>query len=411
MTDYQLIVNFLVALALGLLIGLEREYTQAKGGVRKYGGIRTFPLIALLGALAGFFGERYSIGIAVVTLASVAALIIISHYFFSARKGRPGMTTEVAGLVTFFIGLLSYLGFLLLAVILGVLMTLLLYERIMLHTFVARIKREELHSTIKFAIIAFVVLPVLPDTAFGPFEFFNPRNIWLMVVLVSGISFLGYILVRWLGDRGVEVGGFLGGFVSSTATTLSLVEQSGKVREWKGLAVGIVSANAAMMIKVLALIYILNQEVFTHTIFPIGVMVLGSGVFAAVLSWRMESKKHKIELSSPFTLGPALKFAGIFLVILFAVKVATFYFSQNGVYVATFLAGLFDADATVLSTLQLAQNGFVGVASSAIVLVVVANTLSKVAISFMFGVRKFAVRVIPILVDVALLGVLALVLF
>ncbi len=411
MADYGLLINFLIAFGLGLLIGLEREYAQLKKGFSTFGGIRTFPLIALFGALAGFLGDKYSSWIVVIAFAAVVVLIIISHHVFAEQKGRIGLTTEFAGLVTFFVGMLSYLEFTLLAIVLAVVMTLLLYEKIELHEFASKLSKEEMYATVKFAIIALVILPILPDKAFGPFDFFNPRTIWFMVVLVSGISFLGYILVKWFGKQGIELGGFLGGFVSSTATALSLSERSVKSKEQNLLVFGVLAANAAMMIKVLFYVFLLNQAVFSRVIFPIGVMIILTGVIVAVLSRKVEADKHELGLKLPFALKPAVKFAVLFAIVLLFTKAAIFYFSDKGAYWVAFLSGLFDADPTALSMLQLANNGLIEVASVAVVLVAVANTVSKGFIGIAFGRKDFGFKVSSLLALIAAVGVVAMYVF
>ena len=404
----EILVRFLVALGLGALVGLEREYAQAKVHKQGYGGIRTFPLIALLGALAGTLGEQYSLWLLIVVFSAVALLILVSHYFTAQQTEKVGITSEVAGLITFFIGVLCARGEFIIAVPLAVLMTFLLYERIELHWFAAHLKREELHSTIKFAIIALVILPLIPNVAYGPFDFFNPRTIWMMVVLVSGISFVGYILIKLLGKRGMELAGFLGGFVSSTATTLSLIER-GKKTEAVAL-IGMVAANAAMLTKVLILVFIVDRQVFAYVALPFIMMMIASGIIAAILSLRHPLKRQEFELESPFALKPALTFAGIFGGILFVVNAATFYLGQKGTYAVTFVSGLVDADATVLSTLQIAGNGL-EVAGTAAVLAVVANTLTKGILVLMLGKKEFGVRALGTFCLIAAVGAIGLFLF
>ncbi len=407
----EVLVRFLIALGLGALVGLEREYAQAKDKVKGYGGIRTFPLIALLGAVVGFLSEWYTIGAALVAFGAVTVLIIVSHYFTALQTGRVGITSEIAGFITFFVGVLCARGDFIIAVPLAVVMTLLLYERIELHAFAAHIKREELYSTIKFAIIALVVLPLIPDVAYGPFGFFNPRAVWIMVVLVSGISFVGYVLTKFIGKRGMELAGFLGGFVSSTATTLSLIERGEKTRSGPVALIGMVAANAAMMTKVLILVFLINRSVFFAAIVPFALMMVGSGLIAWLLSMKYPIHKQEMKLKSPFALRPALTFGLIFSAILFIVNAATFYLNQKGVYVVTFLSGLVDADATVLSALQITGNGFVDVAANAAVLAVVANTLTKGVLVFVLGKKSLGMPAVGTFFVIAAIGAIGLLVF
>ena len=201
MIDLLLIKNILVALALGALIGLEREYARFRKRGHDYAGIRTFPLIALFGALSAYLGVLISPWILVAGIILIGILVIVA-YFIITKKSTVhfGATSEMAGFLTFFLGVLSYYGEINLAVILAVLITIILYARSILHRFAEKIKKEEMADTLKFAVIAFVILPLLPNKGYGPLEIFNPFVIWLMVVFISGISFAGYILMKWFGE-------------------------------------------------------------------------------------------------------------------------------------------------------------------------------------------------------------------
>ncbi len=406
MIEYQLTLNFIIAILLGILIGLEREYSQSKFRQRKYGGIRTFSLIALLGAFAGFFSQEFTVWIGIVAFAAIIILIAVSHFFFLSRHGIIGITTEIAGILTFFIGMLSVTIHTSLAIILAVIITLVLYERTALHSFAAKLTKEEIYSTIKFAIIAFVILPLLPNEYYGIYNFFNPRNVWLIVVLVSGISFLGYIAARFYGVKGINVASFLGGFASSTATSISLIGQ--KTAPGYANIMGIISANTAMMIKILVMVYILQRGVFSHIIIPVGLMVIASGAAIALLSRHSKNTVPALKLQSPFMIMPALKFAAIFITILFGINIAISYFSSEGAYVFSFLSGLFDADGTALAALQLSSDGLFNIAAISVVLAIIANTLSKGLLSLFMAGWKFSKKLALPLGIIILVGVLSL---
>lgn len=407
METTNLFIHLLLALALGALIGLEREYSQIKRGFRGYGGIRTFPLIALLGALSAFLAERYSPVIIWSGFGGITLFIAISHYFLSSKHGRIGLTTEIAGIITFIIGVLSYSEKPIIPITIAIIMTIFLYTRIELHQFAGNLKKDEMYSTLKFAIIAFVILPLLPDKPFGPFLFFNPYRVWLMVVLVSGVSFVGYILVHFLGKHSTAVTGFLGGFVSSTATTLSMAERSSQKNDSSSLVFATIAANTAMIIKILFIILIFNKELFIALLLPIGIIITGSILIAAPFSNQNKNQQKLIIFTSPFTLTSALKFGAIFAFILFLVRFAV-HISQKSFYAITFFSGLFDADATVLSALQLLQQQATLNISIAVILVIMANTLSKIAIAHLFGKKTFANRVTIPLLGVTLLSILSL---
>lgn len=400
MAELVLVGNFLLALALGLLIGLEREYARHRKKAHDYAGIRTFPLIALFGALSAFFSETISPWLLIAGVVLMGALIIVSYFVLSTgNREFHGATSEVAGFLTFFIGVLSYLGEIKLAVLLTVVITIILYSRSMLHHFAEHLKKEELRSTLIFALIAFVILPFLPNQGYGPYALFNPYIFWLMVVFISGISFAGYILMKWFGEKGVPFTGILGGLASSTAVTSSFAERSRQHRTmYKALAVGVILANGVMFGRVLLEVFVLNRPLFLRILPIMAVLVLVTGLVSYFIWKHAQNITEKIELKSPFTLKPALKFAGIFAVVLASLKLAEIYFSSSkGVYIVSLLSGLADADAITISLAQAAGNSITyETARNGIVLGVLSNIALKGGIAFFFGEKKFSSLVLGI---------------
>ena len=390
MAELALIGNFLLALALGALIGLEREYARYKKHAHDYAGIRTFPLIALFGALSAFFGEILNPWILVMGILLMGTLIIIS-YFVLSRKKYHGATSEVAGFLTFFLGIMAYFGEIQLAVLLTVIITIILYSRTMLHQFAHHLRKEEMKSTLVFAVIAFVILPFLPNKGYGPYELFNPFLTWLMVVLISGISFVGYILMKWFGEKGIEFTGLLGGLASSTAVTLSFAERSKQHDHlYKALALGVILANGVMFARVLFEILLVNQKLFVHLLLPMLVLALVTALFSYYVWKRAKHVSEKIELRSPFALKPALKFAAIFALVLAFLKLANIYLPSKGIYLVSFFSGLADADAIALSLSQLAGTSIpFDTAKDGILLGVLANTITKGGIAYFLGEKKF----------------------
>lgn len=400
MADLVLIGNFLLALALGSLIGLEREYARHRKRAHDYAGIRTFPLIALFGALSAFFGDIINSWILIVGIILMGILIIVSYFVLSTGKREfHGATSEVAGFLTFFIGVLSYLNEIKLAVLLTVVITIILYSRSMLHHFAEHLKKEELRSTLIFALIAFVILPFLPNQGYGPYALFNPFLFWLMVVFISGISFAGYISMKWFGEKGVQFTGILGGLASSTAVTSSFAERSKQHNNiYKALAVGVILANGVMFGRVLLEVFVLNMPLFLR-LFPIMIVLILVTGLASYFIWKRAQNIHeKIELKSPFALKPALKFAGIFALVLAFLKFAEIYISSSkGVYIVSFLSGLADADAITVSLAQAAGNSIAyETARNGIVIGVLANIAMKGGIAFIFGEKKFSGMVLGI---------------
>lgn len=395
--DLIVLQSFFIALALGALIGLEREYARYKRRGHDYAGIRTFPLISLFGALSAFMGQLISPWILIVGIILIGILIVIA-YFSVAGHARAyiGATSEVAGFLAFFLGVLVYYGEITLAIILTVVITIILYARSLLHHFAKRIKKEEMADTLKFIVIAFVILPLLPNQSYGPLELFNPYIFWLMVVFISGIGFVGYVLMKWFGEKGIVLSGILGGLVSSTAVTSSFAERSKKQKKiYRALVLGVILANTIMFIRILIEVSVINPVLLTKLILPLGILILICVIFSYFLWKRSSSVKGEMKLKSPFTLGPALKFGAIFAAILALVKVADVYLASSGVYLVSFISGLADVDAITVSLSQLTRTTLdLETASKGIILAALTNVGVKGGIAYLFGERKNFGRVI-----------------
>ena len=396
--DLMVLQSFLIALALGALIGLEREYARYKKRGHDYAGIRTFPLISLFGALSAYMGILISPWILIVGIILMGALIVIAYFSVAGHtRVYTGATSEVAGFLAFFLGVLVYYGEISLAVILTVVITVILYARSLLHHFAKRIKKEEMADTLKFIVIAFVILPLLPNQSYGPLELFNPYIFWLMVVFISGIGFVGYVLMKWFGEKGIVLSGILGGLVSSTAVTSSFAERSLKEKKiYRTLVLGVILANTIMFIRILIEVSVINSALLMKLILPLGILILICVVFSYFL-WKRSSpiKGGEMKLKSPFTLGPALKFGVIFAAILALVKVAEVYLASSGVYLVSFISGLADVDAITVSLSQLTRTTLdLETAKIGIVLAALTNVGVKGGIAYFFGERKNFGRII-----------------
>jgi uncharacterized membrane protein (DUF4010 family) len=390
--EYVLLQNFLIALLLGALIGLEREYASYRKKGHDFAGIRTFPLISLFGALSAYLGVLISPWILIVAIVLIGVLIVMAYFAIAGNDKRKhmGATSEVAGFLAFFIGILCYYGEITFAVILAVTITIILYARSFLHHFAMKMKKEEMADTLKFAVIALVILPLLPNQGYGPHEIFNPFVIWLMVVFISGISFAGYVLMKWFGERGITLAGILGGLVSSTAVTTSFSERSKKEKKiYRALALGVILANTLMFVRILVEVFVIHRPLFFKMLIPFSVLVLVSLGFSYIL-WRKASEaKGKIKIASPFTLGPALKFGVFFAVILALVKLGDIYLSTKGVYLVSFISGFADVDAITVSLSQLAKTSLsLDIARNGIVIAALTNVAVKGGIAYWFGDRK-----------------------
>lgn len=392
MADFALLENFIIALALGALIGLEREYARYRKRGHEYAGIRTFPLIALFGALSAYLGATISPYLLIAGIIIIGALIVVAYFSVSANiQSAAGSTTEIAGFLTFFIGILCYYREFWLAVSLTVIIAMILYLKSILHHFAQKISKEEMSDTLKFTLIAFVILPLLPDKGYGPYGLFNPHNFWLMVVFVSGISFVGYILLKWLGEKGIALTGITGGLVSSTATTTSFAQRSKKeFGIYKALVLGVILANTVMLIRILVEVFVVNNKLLWKMLMPFSALIIVSAIVSYILWKRSKYIKGNIHLGSPFTFAPALKFAALFAVILAAVELAKIYLGPEGVYLASFLAGLADVDAITISLSTLAKTTLAeSIAQKGIIIAALTNIGVKAGIAYFMGGKDF----------------------
>jgi uncharacterized membrane protein (DUF4010 family) len=400
--DHTILLRFGTALLIGVLIGAEREYARLREDVKSFAGVRTFPLIALLGCSAGLLTEltsAWTFG----TLALLLAVLIAIAYALDAREGRVGLTTEIASVVVFVCGALCYWDYLELAAALAVITFGFLTLKPQLHGIAARISSEDLYATLKFAIISLIVLPVLPDQNYGPapFDAFNPYKTWLMVVLISGISFLGYVLIKVVGSRrGIGLTGVLGGLVSSTAVTLSFSERSQDHPDLaRPFALAITLAWTMMFGRVVVEVAILNQVLLQVLWVPMGAAMMAGVVFCVIYYFgRHTDQGSDVKLANPFELGPAIKFGILYAVILVVAKAAQFYFQDAGLYAAATLAGLADVDAITLSMAQLAgaEGGIAtSTAARAVVLAAIANTIVKGGIAVSVGSKSLRRALLP----------------
>lgn len=411
MDTTQLALRYGIALLIGVLIGAEREHARLRDEVKAFAGVRTFPLISLLGCSAALLTELHGAW-AFGTLAALLGVLIAISYAFGAREGRVGLTTEVAAIVVFSCGALCFWDHMELAAILSVVTFGFLTTKPQLHGLAQRISSEDLYATLKFAIISLIILPVLPNQTYGPppFDAFNPYKTWLMVIFISGISFLGYLLIKIVGSRrGIGLTGLLGGLVSSTAVTLSLSERSQDHPELaRPLALAIALAWTMMFGRVIVEVAVLNQALFSALWLPVGAaMVAGLACCAFYHLAPRPAEGSDVRIANPFELGPAIKFGVLFAVILVAAKAAQFYFQDAGLYAAAAVAGVADVDAITLSMADLAgAEGGVAVATAAraVMLAVISNTIIKGGIALAIGSRALRLALLSPLAIMLITG-------
>jgi uncharacterized membrane protein (DUF4010 family) len=322
----------------------------------------------------------------------VAALVLVS-YTRTSRDGDIGATTEVAALATYAAGVLAGAGALLVAGSIGIGVAVLLASKQRLEAFPRALTREELGAALTLAVIAAVVLPILPDARYGPWGVWNPRMLWLMVVLVCGLSFAAFVAMRLLGTaRGLYLSGLLGGLVSSTATTVSFATRSRTaIGDARALAAGAGLASLVMLVRVGLLTGIANPGLLVHLSPFLGMsLAAGAAGVLVLVRWAPAAEATGPSVTNPFRLTEAIKFAAVYGLVLFVVAAAGRYLGAWGVVAAAVLAGLTDVDAITL-TLAGGEGGGLppaGVAG-AIALAALSNTVAKAVYAAWLGAPAF----------------------
>lgn len=380
------IIGVGLALGLGLLIGVQRGWAvrDAPDGTR-FAGIRTFGLIGLAGGLAGIV-KSFGPSEALILMAAAAALILLGYVRMSEGKERVSGTASLVGLLTLGCGYLATIGHEQVASTIAVLVTLVLALRSQLHHWLEHLTELEIGAIARFALIAGAILPLLPNQAFGPFDAWNPRHLWLVVVLVSGVSFAGYIACKRFGTRnGTLATAGAGALVSSTAVTAAL---AGRMRDGDGdrqlLSAAIAFASAIMFLRVLALVAALAPEVLPHIAF---LLLPGAIASALTMIWMLRSaaregvgETHPVAVGNPFDLAPAIGMMALLMLFSLASRWMLAHFGQVGLAGTLVLSGAIDVDSAII-TLGGLPTGALDVRTAALILAVpvVLNTVFKAA--------------------------------
>jgi uncharacterized membrane protein (DUF4010 family) len=404
--DLQAVWNFATALLIGALLGIERERHKREHDEQTIGGLRTFILFALIGALGGWLTLALDSPwiLAAALLASLAP--VLAGYVISARTQPDalGLTTELAAIAACLLGAMTTLGYRGLAVGLGVAVAAVLAYKQPLHGLVQRLDREDVYAGLRLLIATFIVLPLLPDEPIDPWGALRPQSLWMLVLLISSLSLVGYVATRLLGaNRGIPLTGITGGLVSSTAVTLAFSRQS-RDPAYAGaapaLASGILLAWAVMFVRVIVEVLVVNRALLGPVMVPFAAMAAAAA--AAALFLRRRAPSHEptagVPLRNPFSLRAAAKFAAFFALVLLVVKLVQTYAPGHGVYFVAALAGTTDVDAITLSMAQYARTGSAQVAVQAITVAALTNTVIK---TVMVGVLADAGLRRPMLVAAA----------
>lgn len=384
-------IHLAVALGLGLLVGLQRERVDSA-----IAGIRTFALITLFGAIAGQLGKTF--GGWIVAAGLVCSAILVTAGNMVRKEAEPGQTTEFTALVMYGVGAWVVIGSMPVAVAIAGVVALLLHLREQLHEFAGRMGEKDIRAIMQFVLIALVILPVLPDRTFGPYDVLNPYQIWWMVVLIVGLSLLGYVAYKIFGAKaGAALGGVLGGMISSTATTVSHARRSKEDPESSRLAALVVMiASTVVFGRVLLEIAAVAFGSFRQLAPPIAAM-LGVCVLLSAAVWLSGHKDvpEPQEPDNPAELKPAIFFGLLYAGVLLAVAFARDRFGAAGIYIVAGISGLTDVDAITLSTSRLVDGGGLDPRAGwrAILLAAMSNLVFKAGIVAFLGSRRLLGRI------------------
>ena len=395
--------EFLTALAIGLLIGLERERNPTAKA-----GLRTFALVSLFGASSAALADRFEFPVLVAAGAVAVALMMIAAYFRDERPSDdPGTTTVIAVLLCYTLAAMTMAGFARIAVMLAIGTTILLYFKAELRGIAQRLERRDLISMLQFAVVTFIVLPLLPDRVFGPYEALNPRQVWIMVVLISGVSLAGYVALRLVGrEYGAILLGLFGGLVSSTATKLAYSRYArANSQLWNLSVTVIVIANLVVLLQLTVLTAAVSPKLLMTM-----AMVLGCGLLpglVAVAVW-MRARKNEPALTIPEVRNPtelptALTFGALYAVVLLLTAWLNDTAGSSGVYAVPVISGLTDVDVVTLSSLRLHEIGSLSTAQAvtSVSITVLANMSFKLGLILVAGGRDLFVRCLPMMLLVA----------
>lgn len=397
--NLEFVKSFGTALLIGALVGIEREKRKSTGDADLgMSGLRTFILAALVGAIAGWLvGTLGGPGILVAVILIIAALLLSGHVVAVRVSSRVlGLTTEFAVITVYLLGAMTTLGYREPAVALAIVTAAVLAYKQPLHGLVEKIGWDEIFTGLRLLIATFIVLPLLPDHPVDPLGALNPFRLWVLVLLISGLSLVGYIATRWLGtEKGPALTGLTGGLVSSTAVTLFFARQSSRTKTQAAadaIAVGVLLAWSIMFVRVIVIVAVANNALVAPLIAPFAVMLVAAAVPAGLYYWRGGKKPGSVDvggqdlpITNPFGLTEAAKFAAFFAVILVIVNLVQRYAPGGGMYLVAAIAGTTDVDAITLSMAGYARVADPRTAIVAITIASLVNTVVKCGMVIAIG--------------------------
>jgi uncharacterized membrane protein (DUF4010 family) len=403
--DYAILKSLFIVLVLGFMIGMQRTMTYLYRGEQAFAGSRTFALIALTGFLSGWL-EKYISGFILVSTAAFALLVAVSYVLKVKEQRKWGMTTQIAAIITFFLGMIVWYGLTDYAIFIGVIIIILLEIKPRLQQLETHIGPGDIHAVTLLLAMSFVVLPILPDKMIGPYHLFNPYKTWLMAVIIAGISFVGYVAIKVLGQKhGVFLTGAAGGLISSTAVSISLSKMFQRKYELlNSYAGGIAIACTFMYLRVLFEAFVIHPDLALR----LAPAYLGAALSGVVFSYRLYIHSKAAEITfetpaitkNPLQLSEAIKFGILFGMIYGAIAFVQTRYGNIGVYIVSFLSAVTDVDAITLSLSQLAKEKQLTEFASMIGIVIasVVNSVVKLGIVYWIGGVKLGWKMVQFFV-------------
>lgn len=383
-SELKILWDLVTALGVGLLIGIERGWKgRVKGEGDRVAGIRTFALTGLLGGVIGMVSANMGEWLLPAAFLSFTILVAVSYFVGVKVSEDIGFTTSVALLITFSLGVWASFGSHISVFAVSVLVVALLGFKPEIHKLVKNIEEKEIYAGIKLLIISVILLPLLPNQGYGPYEAVNPYWLWWMVVLITGLSFIGYLTISYFGDKiGVLLTALTGGLASSTAVTLSLANMAKRTRVSKIFMAGVLIASSIMLVRVGIEVAVVNANLLGSLWAPLLVMFVVN-LLGMLWLWRSshqkeEKEKPPMKLENPFQIKTALKFAVLLGVILVLSEAMKEWMGDEGIYILSLISGLMDVDAITLSLSKMAVDELSDtVAVTGIILATATNTVIK----------------------------------
>ena len=402
--DVLVVRNFLIALLIGALVGIEREKFKTLEHPQSFGGLRTFILFAEVGAVSAWLSQHLDTPWLFIIAVLVMAIVIVSGYLLENRiQPDSGLTTGIAAITVCLLGGAVMYGYAEMAVALGIITTAVLTFKQPLHGVVGKIGTDDLYAGLKLLIATFIVLPLLPTQPIDPWQVLSPYMLWLLVILISGLSLVGYVAVRWLGPaRGTVVTGITGALVSSTAISLTFARQSRLDPDPLAsdtLAAGILLAWMVMFVRVLVTVAIVYAPLVRDVLVPFAAMGVVAAVLAGIFYWLGAQRRwpvgqsEQVKVKNPFSLMAASRFGLLFALVLAIVKLTERYAPVESLYLVAAVAGLPGVNAITLSMTEYArQGGDLAVAATAIAIAAFCNLLLKWGMVAVLGSRPLRLR-------------------